>query len=74
MNRLVLAQVVICCVYGIPKQERQGQQPNLFDDWADTNLHLLLIKSSMDDCSAEFETGFTLDWALLELRQMEIII
>ena len=25
----------------------RGQQPNLFDHWADTSLHLLLLKSSM---------------------------
>ena len=24
----------------------EGQKPNLFDNWADTNLHLLLVKSS----------------------------
>ena len=25
----------------------EGQYPNLFDNWTDTNLHLLLHKSSM---------------------------
>ena len=35
-------QVVSCCIYEIPKQQRQ-----VLEDWDDRSLHLLLQKSSM---------------------------
>ena len=41
----LMAQVVsCCCVYHVTKIETglEGQYPNLFVNWADTSLHLLL--------------------------------
>ena len=37
--------MISCCVHELKK----GNNPNLFDNWADTSLHLLLLKSSMVD-------------------------
>ena len=49
-QRLVLAQVVSCCVYEIPKTIEtvcDEQQTNLLDNWPDMSLQPPLLESSI---------------------------
>ena len=49
--KAVWVQAVSCCVYNNTNkviQHMHGNIPFMFDCWADSVLHLLLLKSSMD--------------------------